>query len=122
MTDRDPIKIETGTMAGPGAPVRVGKRLPGVSVGHAKDMLLGKEVPEAVVTLAAGASEMNHPDLTGHVPQIGALASPEGAWGVFCARCSTESGDYVYPCKIDPVDWPPQVLVTYAPAAEVTPE
>lgn len=122
MSDNEPIKIETGTMAGPGAPIRVGKRLPGVSIGQARDMLLGKDVPEEIVSVAAAASEMAHPDLTGHVPQIGALMSPEGAWGVFCARCSVEHSDYVYPCKIDPADWPPQVLVAFQQAPQVTPE
>lgn len=117
MNDKEPIRIEVGS-AVPGAPVRVGKRLPGVNVGQARDMLLGKEVPEEVAQKAVQASENNHPDLAGHVPTIAALASPEGAWGAFCMRCSAEAQQYIYPCKIDSSDWPPQVLI----GVEVTQE
>lgn len=113
MTEREPIKIEVGPLAGPNAPIRVGKRLPGVSIGQAKDMLLGKDVPEAVVERAQQASAEAHPDMAGHVPTIAALSQPEGAWGAFCMRCSAEASDYIYPCKIDPSDWPPQVLIAY---------
>lgn len=119
---KKPIKIEVGPLAGPGAPVRVGKRLPGVNIGQARDMLLGKDVPEEVVQAAREGSEHAHPDMAGHVPTIGALASPEGAWGVFCLRCSAELEDYVHPCKISPEDWPPRVLVPYITSPEVTPE
>lgn len=98
-------------MAPPGSPVRVGKRLPGVSIGQARSMLYGQDVPDEVVQAAAEGSERNHPDLAGHVPTIGALAAPEGAWGVFCLRCSADEQQYIYPCKIDPEDWPPRVLV-----------
>lgn len=115
MSNKDPIKIEVGT-AVPGAPVRVGKRLPGVSIGQAKDMLLGKPMDEETVQKAVEASESNHPDLAGHVPVVGALGGPDGRpsghWGVFCLRCTTDQGDaFVYPCKVDDSDWPPQVLV-----------
>lgn len=126
MSDKEPIRIETGPMAGPGAPVRVGKRIPGLSSGQALGMLKGEIVPEKVVQDAVRASERLHPDLAGHVPQIGALGRPEGAWGVFCGRCTVESQEYIYPCKVAPLDWPPKVLVAYTPTStdrlEVTDE
>jgi hypothetical protein len=38
-----------------------------------------------------------------HVPQI---ASGRKGWGVFCAACSIEANDYVYPCRLpDSIGW-----------------
>lgn len=31
-----------------------------------------------------------------HVPQIAQRS--DGRWGVFCAACSAQASDYVYPC------------------------
>lgn len=45
-----------------------------------------------------------------HAPQV--ARRTDGRWGVFCAACSREAGDYIYPCKTTAPDdeWPPAVL------------
>lgn len=43
-----------------------------------------------------GGSVPPGPGQNFHVPQI--APSTDGRWGVFCAACSAQAGDYVYPC------------------------
>lgn len=116
MNHEERRRLERQQLAGLGHDIPnaklVGRRLPGVHLTpDQRDLPLDQQV-EAIVQAAQEAAEPL-PEQAGHVPTIGALATPEGAWGVFCLRCSAEAGEYVYPCKIDPEDWPPKVLVPW---------
>lgn len=107
---RKGVQIETG----PGTGVRrVGRRLPGVHIGTPESRAgipLEAQVAEVIRQVETQDPPIEGPqDLEGHVPQIGALELPS-AWGVFCMRCSAEAGQYVHPCRVDPHDWPPNIL------------
>lgn len=91
---------------------KVGQRLPGVTLGDVNRPILDQV--DDIVSQVQEASEPL-PEQAGHVPAIGALNTP-GQWGVFCLRCSSEAKEYVWPCEIDPEDWPPRVLYEVAPS------
>lgn len=51
-----------------------------------------------------------------HVPEI---ASTSTGWGVFCAACSTDAGDYVYPCRLPNAgDWWAEFPERIGPSAD----
>ncbi len=97
---------------------RVGRRLPGVNIGSLESRYRGgvpldEQIDSVVRQVDAQPAEPT-PDLAGHIPAIGALSGPDGEpsgdWGVFCLRCTGDMQNYVYPCLVDPSDWPPPVL------------
>lgn len=97
---------------------KVGRRLPGVSIGtpesrFAGGMPLQEQVDEVVRQVQ---QQQFTPRQQGHVPVVAPIATPTEGWGVFCLRCTELSGTFMYPCLEDSEVWPPQVLVAYDPS------